>query len=372
MPRLSETRIRPWIFIGFFLYILILFELFLRAQQAIGPFIDLNPSVTFDELSDVVNHQHAEGLGYDRYGIRHLPSENPDSGSTSQKVLFMGDSFMEGYGASQSIPAYVLQYFKWTPGSKIEFLNAGCSSYSPLIFMPQFERIYPVYRPAKVILLIDETDFGDDFIRYRHLARWKGDRVIGVAHTPINRKHMQGLSDLRLMPLYLERLIYKYWYFHIRMPQYIEEYRKRTGLRETVLEFAFISRDPESYRQESDFFESNVDRLIKLIIAKVGHNNLVLVRHPHLRQLTGQMRTNVRPILERMAQKHSVLFYDFTEDFKRASGGNYARYYWPNDMHFNYDGLKIYGSSLAAFLDKKGFFDDLIYLPKTSLTGNAS
>jgi peptidylprolyl isomerase len=354
----GEILIRKFFLYG--LYILFLIELLLRAQQFIGPFYDLNPKVDFSSLSDVVNHQRTQTQGYDEVGVRRLFSPHFAEGHPSScRVLFMGDSFMEGFSDRDSIPGHVWEYFKGFGGSSVEFLNAGCSSYSPLIFIPQFKRIEPVHQPSRVVLLIDETDFGDDFIRYRHLAVRRDGRVVAVKKTPVLEESLRGMDRLRRMPLYLMRFFYKRWFTRVHLPAVLEDYRKSTDER-SVLQFVRLQEDPGHYKAETDFFEKNVDELVELIVSKVGPENLVLVWHPYWKHLTGQWRTNVRPVLERQARKRGVLFYDFTEDLEAKWKGDFARYYVPRDIHFNHEGLKLYGNSLAQFLEKKGFFKDCV------------
>jgi hypothetical protein len=71
-----------------------LLELGLRVQQKIGPVFDLDLRAEFmmNELSEELNHVSAPGANWDRDRFRKM--EEANSAQCSQRVLFMGDSFM--------------------------------------------------------------------------------------------------------------------------------------------------------------------------------------------------------------------------------------------------------------------------------------
>ena len=81
------------------------------------------------------------------------------------RIAFLGDSFTMGYGVDQKasfvegVEARLRSDF---PDADVAVLNAGVTSYSPIIEALQYEAIVRAYRPQLVILVLDETDFGDD------------------------------------------------------------------------------------------------------------------------------------------------------------------------------------------------------------------
>jgi hypothetical protein len=135
-----------------------IFEIGLRVQQYLGPLYDLEMAgINLDWESDVVNHQPApqsqnlciygdsSGFSYQRSfnadGIRIIDDtallaecRNPAS------VLFLGDSFMEGYDDENTLPYHVARYFKTERQVWLKTYNAGYTSYSPAIFVPQAKK----------------------------------------------------------------------------------------------------------------------------------------------------------------------------------------------------------------------------------------
>lgn len=351
------------------LYLLLLVELVLRVQQWVGPIYDLEfNGIDIKTLSDVINHQPSTLNGkYNELGVR-INSLRPqyDSADQPYQVLFMGDSFMQGLSESDTIPQHIWSYFGGFENFKVEFLNAGNSSYSPMIFIPQFKRLIERYDPEIVVLNIDETDLGDDFLRYRHLAtRNSSGDVAAVKRTPTNHEFTYGFLNIKKHPLYIIRFFLKIWHTRIYMPLFIKAYLKD---RPHVLSYSwdYSEEETDQYSEEIDFFRKNVQELIGLIKTKIpDQNRFVIIYHPHLQHLLPNKRDRkkwqslVKDTLQELANKHDVLFYDYTEDFTILSDGDYERYYIPKDMHFNEMGLELYGKSVGRYLERQGVFDEI-------------
>jgi hypothetical protein len=120
----------------------VVFEFGFRLQQYFGPLYDLEmANVNLNWESDVVNHQptpenqnlciygDSTGFSYkrsfDANGIRIIDDKalladcrNPAS------VLFLGDSFMEGYDDKNTLPYHVAKYFKTERGVCLKTYNA--------------------------------------------------------------------------------------------------------------------------------------------------------------------------------------------------------------------------------------------------------
>src|SRR6476619_1603062 len=109
---------------------LFIFEVGFRVQQSFGPLSDLEmASVNLHWASDVVNHQPTPenqnlfiygdltGFSYkrsfDANGIRIIDHRELLAGCRNPaSVLFLGDSFMEGYDDQNTLPYHVAKYFK--------------------------------------------------------------------------------------------------------------------------------------------------------------------------------------------------------------------------------------------------------------------
>src|SRR5215469_3628008 len=141
--RLRKTPLRRWLYILSQAILLIIswafiFEIGLRTQQYFGPLYDLemksvnlNPQ-DLNSYSDVVNHRPISGIfqlmgrtkygdldgftfkrSYDDTGVRITDDKEFLAGCRKPaSVLFLGDSFMQGYDDKDTLPYHVAKYFK--------------------------------------------------------------------------------------------------------------------------------------------------------------------------------------------------------------------------------------------------------------------
>ena len=351
-------------------------EIGFRVQQYFGPLYDLEMAdVNLNWESDVVNHQptpenqnlciygDSTGFSYkrsfDANGIRIIDDttllaecKNPIS------ALFLGDSFMEGYDDKNTLPYHVAKYFKTERGICLKTYNAGFTSYSPAIFVPQAKKLLPVVRPDYIVVDVDETDLYDDFARYRKLiVRNERGQNVGVKVSPIGHECSVGLMEAREHPLYLMRLAAKLWHSHVHMPAVIEKYR---GSDLTLFSY---SRDhgadlERKYSEALSAFRENLQELADVLKNYTGDGSRVLfIFHPHLQHLqadaSGRVWNDlVSSSVQKMSDANGFHFYNATETLKARFGPHPENFYWKKeDMHYDYKGLEEYSTAVAAFME---------------------
>jgi hypothetical protein len=350
-----------------------IFEIGLRMQQYFGPLYDLEmTSVGLNWESDVLNHKpepenqnlciygDLTGFSYkrsfDTNGIRitadtarQAECQNPMS------VLFLGDSFMEGYDDENTLPHHVANYFKTEREVCLKTLNAGYTSYSPAIFVPQARQLLPIVRPDYIVVDVDETDLYDDFVRYRKLiTRNERGQNIGVKASPIGHECSAGLMEARKHSMYLMRFAAKLWHSHVRMPPVIREHRS------DFVMFSY-SRDhgadlERKYSEALASFRQNLQELADVLKDYTRDGSRVLfVFHPHLQHLkpdaSGRVWNDlVSSSLQKAAVANGFLFFNATETLKSRFGSHPENFYWEDDMHFNFRGLEEYSAAVAAFM----------------------
>jgi hypothetical protein len=85
---------------------------------------------------------------YDDNGVRIINDKELLAGCRNPvSVLFLGDSFMEGYDDQNTLPYRVAKYFKNELNTCIKTFNAGAGSYSLAIFVQQARKLLPLLRP---------------------------------------------------------------------------------------------------------------------------------------------------------------------------------------------------------------------------------
>jgi hypothetical protein len=352
----------------------VIFEIGFRLQQYFGPLYDLEmASVNLNWQSDVVNHQptpqdqnlciygDSTGFSYkrsfDANGIRITDDTAQQAGCENPvSVLFLGDSFMEGYDDKNTLPYHVAKYFKTERGTCLKTYNAGYTSYSPAIFVPQAKKLLPVLRPDYIVVDVDETDLYDDFARYRGLiVRNERGQNVGVKASPIGRECSLGLMEARKHPLYLMRFAARVWHSFVHMPAVVEKNRSDFTL------FSY-SQDQGSdlerkYAEPLASFRSNLQELAEVLKDYTRDGSRVLfISHPHLQHLKpdakGRLWNNlVSSSVQKTCVANGFLFFNATDALKKQSGSHPERFYWGgNDMHFSHDGLAEYSAAVAAFM----------------------
>lgn len=352
-----------------------IFEIGLRVQQYFGPLDDLEmESVSLNWESDVLNHKPAPekqnlciygdltGFTYDRQfdanGIRVIDDKALLAGcSKPMSVLFMGDSFMEGYDDENTLPYQVAKYFRKERDICLRTHNAGYTSYSPSIFIPQAKKLLPIVRPDYIVVDVDETDLYDDFARYRKLiVRNERGQNVGVKASPIGHECSVGLMEARKHPLYLQRFAAKAWLSLVHMPAVTKKYRSDDDL----ALFGYSSDQgtnlEQKYAAPLATFKHNLQELADVLKGYTGDGSRVLfIFHPHLQNLqpdaNGRVWNDlVSSTVRAMCADNGFLFFNATATLKQRFGGKPEEYYWPGDMHFSFEGLEEYSNAVAAFM----------------------
>lgn len=353
-----------------------IFEIGLRLQQHFGPVFDLEmASVNLDWESDELNHKpepknqnlciYGDLTGftyersYDKNGIRIVDDKALLAGCQKPlSVLFLGDSFMEGYDDENTLPYHVAKYFKKERGVCLKTHNAGYTSYAPAIFIPQAKKLLPIVRPDYIVVDVDETDFYDDFARYRKLiTRNERGENVGVKVSPIGHACSVGLMEAREHPLYLMRFVAKAWMSLVYMPAVIKKYREDDGL---ALFGYSKDRDPDleqKYAAPLATFRKDLQELADVLKAYTGGDGsrVVFVFHPHLEHLKpdaeGHVWNNlVSSTVQEMCIANNFHFFNATATLKQRFGAHPEEFYWPGDMHFSFEGLEEFSNAVAAFM----------------------
>jgi hypothetical protein len=345
-----------------------LLEFGLRAQQMIGPLIDLDlrAESLMMGLSEELNHVPVLGQYWDHDGFRTM--EEANSARCSRRLLFMGDSFMQGAQRtpdgditaslpSDTIPVHVRQFFRDALGKELCVFNAGYASYSPSIFVPQAKKLIPRVRPDIVVIDVDETDLWDDYYRYRELvARDANGSIVAVRPTPLNVGFLQGLIASTSKTLYAHRFFSKLYFTQVGFPAIAARYNRNRPADNLMISKLTAAEAKERHRAEIEYFQRTIEDLTQTVVTLMGTaDSLVYIHHPHLPHLGSAgvvFNDIVSETVRDVAARNNVRYYDATDDLRREFGKEPQRYYIPDDVHFNADGTRAYGTAVAKYLGK--------------------
>jgi hypothetical protein len=359
---------------------LVAVEGLLHLQQALGPFYDLELHDIGSVPSETLNHEHSaredwhladpETYGsfagwrytvrYDRNGVRRDRFREEPADPAAPRVLLLGDSFVEGYDDANTLSAHVWKTLE-SAGQPARVFNAGASSCSPLIYTVQAQRLVPLLTPDLVVVVLDETDLGDDVLRYAALAvRDESGRVVAVRSSPAHRQFADGFLALKKdpPPTYLQRFVRR-----VRLARFSAATAAgRTAL--GAVDPLVFARDVEDgaaqrHAREIAAFAANVDELVRTLVGLLGDpRRVLLVSHPHREHLVaaaGGRRWNrfVAATAREAAARHGVGFFDAAPAIAAAFAADPGAAYWRGDMHFNFDGLAVYGATLGEVLGRR-------------------
>jgi lysophospholipase L1-like esterase len=332
-------------------------------QQIFGPLYELEfANLTNQTPSDTLNHvpnasATSGGRKFDELGVRQYSYiERPKICEHSKKILFLGDSFMEGYDDAHTIPSLLAKLLA-KENICIEPFNAGQSSYSPAIFVPQIRILYSIIKPDYIIIDVDETDFYDDNVRYKEfITRDVLGRNIAVKSGSNYRDVISEVNDVRAQNSYIMRLI------KIQFTKYLKiinsSASQQTREYDAIFELSKLDADSAraKFKDELSFFESNIQEIISALKEyNFDMDHLMFIRHPHLEHLSGgagrpAFNSLIFEAVKEVAVANSVKIYDSMPDLQAAFNGRPETYYFKNDMHFNFRGMEAYSEAVSAKL----------------------
>lgn len=294
---------------------------------------------------------------YDERGIK-LSTLRPQEGE-GVRVLFMGDSFIEGYDDANTIPQRAYEWItqRGAQARPLIILNAAYSSYSPVIFTAQAKRLLPELRPDFLVIDIDETDLYDDAVRYRGLVvRDAQGKVVGVDRSLYLLSLADGCARARQHRLYLWRLAGTL-YYRLR----IAARERNARLSERLFDVATTPEGemPAELRAQMEYFSTTLDELFATLKQYLPPDHILVVRHPHLWHLktndNGQAAWNrlVGELVGAAAARNGISFFDAQDELAVTFAAQPERYYWNRDPHFNFDGMRAYAELVGRELLRK-------------------
>lgn len=263
----------------------------------------------------------------------------PKKPDNTYRILILGDSFTEGWGVEQeqSYPKQLEQMLKEkVTGKKVEVINAGVASYSPVLEYLYLKEKGLQLNPDLVILAFDMTDFLEDLGFSKQTTFDETGKPLSVKpQLPAYQK------------VYLNNL--KANTANISYHGLSSFLQKHFALLRTILSQKPNKLDPSGLFWPNEQEWSMVNKNLLLVKDLLVQNNtkFLLVTYPYQDQLKDQRLLNPLQKLATFASENNIDFLDVTSDFKNY---NTQDLYIKNDVHFSPKGYEILSSSLAKYL----------------------
>jgi lysophospholipase L1-like esterase len=254
-------------------------------------------------------------------------------------VLFLGDSFTEGYYAEQTVSAILEQTLHASGRTSYHVINCGTASYSTLLHYLRYDQQLHKLDADEVVINIDWTDVYDDNWRYR------GQTTFSEAGEPLSarqqRNRVTNIIDALRFRFYLARLI-------VGMPTH----QLILPLPQNV--FAYyqsLTVTAQRWQEDVAYTTSMLTRLIDRI--QQDSARVIVSVYPyreHFEPVRGHQvwHREVEYRIAAAATAAGAEFYSAFEDLRRVhlAGGNL---YWPDDVHFNPNGQRAWGTAFASW-----------------------
>jgi len=137
------------------------------------PFLNhtLTPNLSFVRPAHTFPNIPAYYLATNNLGFRFDAARFSKKDGNAFRIAVLGDSLIEGYQIEYSLPYLLEQRLRGITGSdRIEAMNWGVMSYSPIIHYINLRRNILRFKPDLVILHFDMTDVFDDNHRYKDIT----------------------------------------------------------------------------------------------------------------------------------------------------------------------------------------------------------
>ena len=333
--------------IGIFIS-LVMTEIFLRVQN----FVQLDNFSNQSPWSNVFHHGQ-EDFTVKEYGL------NCNDGKI--KLLLLGDSWMEDkYKLSTTIGQEISEKSQ----KCVQAVNGSSSSYAPTVYLLKARRAFKNYGKFDYIVVnIDETDIGDEWLRYRiPTIRDASGQIVAVPyeHDIAAQYLWNGKLWAENSHFYIVRLL-KFSYFYKFLVPSLYKFTASPDLYANLMQFVFAPDAHSVYKQELEHFQGRLLEMtseISSFVNKASH--VYITHHPHRQGLisdTDKTKLYLPIVSESLAQlkiKSEVSVLDARNYARQIHGTAFPRNtYLENDpfSHLNGEGAVRYGKWIVSQIE---------------------
>jgi hypothetical protein len=245
------------------------------------------------------------------------------------------------------------------PGRQFEVINAGCTTYSPMLMYLRLKHQLLELQPDYLIGNVDLTDVFDDYWRYRPISRFADDgEPLAVPAPPNTSTRVSRTKDWIRDQSYFLRVVSS---IRGKLRGYNETFVDRTtaDLPRPTAENIFVYHstlpvDSERWKTEVAFCLSNISRIAAL--CNQERIPLAITMYPHRPQIepdpgTGLWNREFEQRVKALCDAANVEFYSAFDGIAEACKRG-EPIYREGDIHFTPAGQRLWGSLLADFFVK--------------------
>ena len=327
---------------------LLLVEGFLRVQN----FIELD-GFAEKNIGHPVFH-HGDGtFSVENFGF--------ECEAEATKVLLLGDSWMEDAVLSQTLAEELSR----ETGECVRAVNGGKSSYSPTIYLLKAREAFKRYgRFDFIIVNIDETDIGDEWLRYRiPLNRDRTGKIIAVPFEEDIRGLFlkNGKLWAENSPSYIVRFLRFAFFYNVLVP-YLNRFTFTPSRYDELMKYVFPSDGDSVYVKEQKYFYRRLREMVEGL-SRLTHGTpfIYVTHHPHYRGLVedpSQGKTYlpvVSELLEKLGREKDIKILDARDHVQEIHGEAFWKNTFEEDDPFSHlasKGAARYGAWIAETISE--------------------
>jgi hypothetical protein len=313
---------------------------------------------------------------------RNVPLRKPKG---TYRIFYVGDSFTEGTcQQDQAVPAIIGKRIADASRDKnlrIEVINAGSRSYSPILYYILIRYRLCAYRPDLVIVSVDMTDDADDrgYLRQALIDK-AGDpwavptnRDFGIRPAPLEQHGPFPATPLAKAECFLYEYSSLYNVVRNAVRAGIESPQPGSLLKASNNTAAVPENGPQHqlygrFQWCHEPWDSvttaqvavTMDCIRRIcVLCQSKHIKLMLTSVPHYEQYNGDASGKGEPVfsarphaeIAALARRMGVPYHNAFEDLRPLiTGTPQTQYYYAGDIHLNPRGYHIWADAQYKFL----------------------
>jgi len=297
-------------------------------------------------------------------GFKDSSNKKIELDSQKKRILFIGDSFTEGVflNYQDTFVGIVDEVYK---KKNIEVLNAGKTSYSPIIYYKKIEYLINIEKLKfdEVILFLDISDIHDELyydLDINNNVINRNDKVIKYNLVKFNFK-----KSLTQNFLVTSQLLFNLWSIFLKNEESEEKYKKEiTKEYYNVIYSKHFNKDKWIFSQDtSPRFDQAVNNSLKYLdklklLLDKNNINLIVVVYPWPSNIFfNDLESKYVKIWDEWTKKNSVRYINLFPFFININSSNNEKYhfikkhYFESDIHFNKFGNKFIAEKILLELN---------------------
>lgn len=278
------------------------------------------------------------------------------------RILFVGDSYVEGWGVSDNEHFITIaQDILKKQGKRVEIINAGVASYSPVLELEFLRTIGIKLHPDLVIMMVDPNDMHDEYFYggWERHAKLRDSILPGTSNTikqwPVNNSFLKQITA----PSAFFSMLYE------RIKSASDTHEKKITLEDLTINSAIYAQGQDWENYEKAFTLLNDTIVLTDTYLQQQNINFVLTTSSRGafhsvkewdpgREVWGFDEGKVykpKPIdnIKNLALKEGIPYIDVYQALQKPSK---SLYFYPTDGHWTPTANKVVGETVAVFIEK--------------------